>query len=102
VAWLYGVAPDTADHYSRWVAGLALVALVSSFLVSYVKARAESLGFECNVGIAERGERVVIVIIALVFDVLPWGIGLLAAFSTITFLQRIFYVKAQEKDRVAS
>ena len=48
-----GVSPDTAEHASETTALLALVALVASFLVSYTKARAESLGFKCDVGIAD-------------------------------------------------
>ncbi|MCA1708429.1 MAG: CDP-alcohol phosphatidyltransferase family protein, partial [Actinobacteria bacterium] len=57
IAWLYGVSPDVPGRESHLVAALSLVALVASFLVSYVKGRAESLGFDCNVGIAERAER---------------------------------------------
>lgn len=94
VAWLYGVEPD-AGHDSQLVALLALVALVSSFLVSYVKARAEGLGFDCNVGIAERAERLIVIILALAFDVLPWGVGIIAVASIITFFQRLFHVRAQ-------
>ena len=96
VAWLYGVSPDEG-HDSELVALLALVALVSSFLVSYVKARAEGLGFDCNVGIAERAERLIVIILALAFDVLPWGVGIIAVASIITFFQRLFYVRAQTR-----
>ena len=96
VAWLYGVSPD-AGHDSKAVAFLALAALVTSFLVSYVKARAEGLGFDCNVGIAERAERLIVVILALAFDVLPLGVGLIAVASTITFFQRLFHVRTQAR-----
>lgn len=101
VVWLYGVSPDVPEHSSEVVAALALVALVASFLVSYVKARAEALGYDCNVGIAERAERIIIVIVALLFDLLPWGVGLLAVLGTVTFLQRMYHVRAQAKELVA-
>lgn len=95
LAWLYGVAPDTAGRFSETTALLALVALMGSFLVSYTKARAESLGFDCNVGIAERAERLIVIILALVFDVVPVALGLLCAATAITFLQRMWHVRKQ-------
>ncbi|MDQ4065034.1 MAG: CDP-alcohol phosphatidyltransferase family protein [Actinomycetota bacterium] len=96
IAWLYGVAPDSVRRDEPWVAAVALVALVASFLVSYVKARAESLGFSCDVGIAERAERLILLIVGLVFTpLLPAVISLLAALAVITVGQRIAYVRAQ-------
>lgn len=98
IAWLYGVSPDSAARDEPWVAAVALVALVASFLVSYVKARAEALGFDAKVGIAERAERVMLVIVALVFnDLLPPIMVLLAALSVITVIQRIVHVRSQDR-----
>ena len=98
IAWLYGVNPDIEAHDEPWVAAMALVALVASFLVSYVKARAEALGFDCRVGIAERAERLILVIVALVFsDILPALITLLAALSVITVVQRVAHVYKQAR-----
>lgn len=95
VAWLYGVAPDVASHDEPWVAAAALAALVFTFLVSYVKARAESLGFECNVGFAERFERLVLMVAGLVFGILPAAIVALLAASAFTFVQRMVHVARQ-------
>ncbi|MBA2725974.1 MAG: CDP-alcohol phosphatidyltransferase family protein [Actinobacteria bacterium] len=97
IAWLYAVSPDTPSRDVPWVAVVALVALVAGFLVSYIKARAESLGFECDVGIAERAERVIVTIVALVFDILQYVLPVLAFLSIVTALQRIFYVRAQSR-----
>jgi CDP-diacylglycerol--glycerol-3-phosphate 3-phosphatidyltransferase len=98
IAWLYGVSPDRAAHDEPWVAAVALVALVASLLVSYVKARAEAVGFEAKVGIAERAERLILVIVALVFnDLLPPIMVLLAALSVITVVQRIAHVYKQDR-----
>jgi CDP-diacylglycerol--glycerol-3-phosphate 3-phosphatidyltransferase len=99
LAWLYGVAPDTADREDLWVAGLALAALVLSFLVSYVKARAEGLGFEAKVGFAERAERTIIMILGLLFDLVLPALVLLATASAITFLQRVVHVRKQAVGR---
>lgn len=96
IAWLYGVAPDSPDRGSTWVAAVSLVALVASFLVSYIKARAESLGFSCDVGIAERAERVIAIVIALVFDIVGPVLVVLALLSIVTFIQRLVHVRAQE------
>jgi CDP-diacylglycerol--glycerol-3-phosphate 3-phosphatidyltransferase len=95
LAWLYGVSPNTAEHAHRWVAAVALIALVSGFLVSYVKARAESLGFSCDVGIAERAERLIVIIASMILDIVPIGVSVLAVASTITFFQRIYHVHGQ-------
>lgn len=101
IAWLYGVSPDVPGRGSHLVAGLALFALVASFLVSYIKARAESLGFDCNVGIAERAERLIIVIAALILDLVLLGVAVLAVLATVTVLQRLIHVRRQARDAVA-
>ncbi|MQM24793.1 phosphatidylinositol phosphate synthase [Glycomyces albidus] len=79
---------------------LALTALVAGQLVSYVKARSESLGAECNVGIAERPERLILAAVTVLLEVLtvPFaleaGMGLLAVISTITVVQRLLHSRA--------
>ena len=95
LAWLYGVEGAATTDREPWVAGVALGAMVLSFLVSYVKARAEGLGFECNVGIAERAERVIITLLGLAFDVVPIALVVLGVLSVITLLQRVLHVRAQ-------
>jgi CDP-diacylglycerol--glycerol-3-phosphate 3-phosphatidyltransferase len=96
IAWLYLAEPTAARADQQWVAALALVTLVLSFLVSYARARAEGLGFDCNVGLIERAERLIIMILALVFnDLLPAGLALLALASLITLVQRVVHVHKQ-------
>ena len=96
IAWLYLAEPTAARADQQWVAALALVTLVLSFLVSYARARAEGLGFDCNVGLIERAERLIIMILALVFnDLLPAGLALLALASLITLVQRMVHVYKQ-------
>jgi CDP-diacylglycerol---glycerol-3-phosphate 3-phosphatidyltransferase len=99
LAWLYGVSPDVASRDEPWVAALALATLVAAFLVSYIKARAESLGFECDVGIAERAERLIIMILGLIFDVVPLALVVLAVLSAITLVQRLSHVAVQARAR---
>jgi CDP-diacylglycerol--glycerol-3-phosphate 3-phosphatidyltransferase len=102
VAWLYAVSPGPERAGQRWVAAIALAALVASFLVSYVKARAEGLGFECNVGIVARAERTLLMILALVFGLLPVIIPVLAMLSIVTILQRVLHVRGQARSAASA
>jgi CDP-diacylglycerol--glycerol-3-phosphate 3-phosphatidyltransferase len=71
---------------------------MSSLVVSYTRARAEALGVECKVGIADRLVRVIILSAGLVFadlGALEPAVYVLAALSTITVVQRILHVKRQ-------
>ena len=95
IAWLYAVDPDVARHHEEWVAAASMATLTASFLVSYVKARAEGLGYECNVGIAERAERVILILLGLAFDLVPVAIVVLGIASVITFVQRLLHVRSQ-------
>src|SRR6202165_326867 len=68
-----------------------LAALAGSFLVSYVRARAQSLGFTCDSGVFARPERVVVTVIGFIFGgyVLYAVVFLLAVLTNLTALQRI-------------
>ena len=82
---------------------VSLVALISSEIVSYTKARAEGLGLTCDTGIAERPERVIIIIFGTFFTglgvsmAIQWSIWILAVVSLITVLQRMNFVYKQVK-----
>ncbi|MGQ0678416.1 MAG: CDP-alcohol phosphatidyltransferase family protein [Actinomycetota bacterium] len=80
------------DDRSTWGIGLALGALILGFMVSYVRARAEGLGYECRVGIAERPERVIIVALGLLSDLLVPALALLCVLSLVTLVQRFVHV----------
>ena len=83
-------------------AAAALLCLVAGQVVSYAKARAEGLGFECNVGVAERAERLILVGVGAVLDAVgvPHGfeavLWLLAALSVLTVWQRVMHVYRQD------
>jgi hypothetical protein len=74
---------------------VAVFCLVAGSLVSYAKARAESVGLTCDVGFAERTERLLIALVATGLSglgvpyVLPIGLWLLAVASAVTFGQRV-------------
>jgi len=75
-----------------------IAALTSSFMTSYLRARAEALGLDGTHGVMARAERVVLIAAALLFaplGALPWGIILLAVLSTVTVVQRARHVLRQ-------
>src|SRR3989449_4222463 len=77
-----------------------VIAVLASLMVSYTRARAEALGVECKVGIADRAVRVVILSAGLLLtsfglDVLEPAIYVLAALSVVTVVQRIWHVRGE-------
>ena len=95
VLWFVGEGDD------RLLAGLALFCLVAGSLVSYAKARAEGLGLRCDVGFAERTERLIIVLAGAGLSglglswALPVGLWVLAVASAVTVGQRLLEVRRQ-------
>jgi len=78
---------------------VCMVAVLSSLLVSYARARAEGLGLDCKVGIVQRAERLIGIGVPTLFVgagsggiVLQVIVGLLALLSTVTVVQRFVYV----------
>ena len=87
--WLYFRNADSDFQY------LALVVLFLGGLIPYIRARAESLGIDCSVGVAERAERLVLLLVGtglagLGIDIaLEAALVLLALLSVVTVLQRM-------------
>jgi CDP-diacylglycerol---glycerol-3-phosphate 3-phosphatidyltransferase len=85
---------------SVWGVALAIAAIGGSFLVSYTRAKAESMGLRGDVGIGSRAERVVVITSGLVLAplheyVLPATMALLTATAWITVTQRVLAVRDQ-------
>lgn len=79
---------------------ITYTAAAGSVLVSYVKSRAETLGYEAKIGILTRAERYLVLAPSLVLSywvpsLLYIGLAIIAIFANITALQRIWYVRAQ-------
>jgi CDP-diacylglycerol--glycerol-3-phosphate 3-phosphatidyltransferase len=89
ILWFFGGGNDPL------LAGVALFCLVAGALVSYVKARAEGLGLEADVGIAAHAEKLLITLVSAglaglgVPYILAIGLWALAGLSLITFGQRV-------------
>lgn len=74
---------------------LAYLAAAGSVLVSYIRARAEAVGYETKVGILTRVERFLVLIPCLIFNIPVIAVGLIAVFAHITAVQRILHVRRQ-------
>jgi CDP-diacylglycerol---glycerol-3-phosphate 3-phosphatidyltransferase len=90
-------APDVAYRIPSAIA--CMIAILASLLVSYARARAEGLGLDCKVGIAQRAERVLALgLSSLLFGAGPQAllleaiVALLALASIVTVVQRFIYV----------
>ena len=94
-----GLAIWLARTHQGGLSLVTLYCLVAGGLVSYARARAEGLGLRCDVGIAERTERLLIALVAAgltglgVPFVLAVGMWALAVLTTVTFGQRVFVVR---------
>jgi CDP-diacylglycerol--glycerol-3-phosphate 3-phosphatidyltransferase len=105
---MYYVGPGD----NEWLAALAIYCLTMGSVTSYARARAESLGMQAKVGIAERSDRLVSILVVTgvaallnqlgVDDKILWAIpitlGVLAVASTVTVVQRILVVRQQALD----
>jgi CDP-diacylglycerol---glycerol-3-phosphate 3-phosphatidyltransferase len=105
---LYYVGPGD----SEWRAALAIYCLTMGSVTSYARARAESLGMQAKVGIAERSDRLVAILMMTgladllrvlgvgdgVMWLIPLTLAVLAVASTVTVVQRILVVRRQALD----
>ena len=111
-----GVLDSTIDRYNEFFlfGGLGIryfnlgntvwaifcaAAFLNSVMVSYVKARAEADGFDCNVGMLQRPERITILAIGVAFGgaVLDTVIVILAVGTFLTVLRRLWHVRGQSE-----
>jgi CDP-diacylglycerol--glycerol-3-phosphate 3-phosphatidyltransferase len=90
--------------HSKIMAAVSLYVLAAALVTSYLKARAGSLGLACEAGIAERAERLIVVLVAAFFAgvlglpvllvIALWG---LAAAGTVTVVQRLIAVRRDSR-----
>ncbi len=76
---------------------LVCLALIFSPLVSYLRARAEALGLECQLGLFTRAERVIVLALGLLLNQIVIALAIIAFLSFLTFGQRLFYIWQQTR-----
>ena len=99
VLFFFGLAYFFIIHNWYLTAVAVAIALGGSLMVSYVRARAEGLGFDCKVGILQRAERLLLLGIGglIHMKALVVSIWIVAALSNFTAVQRIVHVWKQDK-----
>ena len=95
LAILGGLLIYFAEKGDTLTASITFAAAAGTVLVSYVKARAEAVGFEAKVGFLTRVERYLVLAPALVLNQPEFAAWFIAVFANFTALQRIFHVRAQ-------
>ncbi len=76
----------------------SITGMIASFLISYIRARAESLGVSCNIGLIERPERLILLGIGCLTSFIFTAIAVLTILSWITVIQRIMHAKNSLKN----
>ncbi len=76
-----------------------MAALIGTIMVSYTKARAQSIGVACEIGLMERPERIILLIAGGVFHLLFPAMVALAVLTNFTALHRIVYVRRVSRGR---
>ena len=83
------------EHSNREGAMLVYLAAAGSLLVSYIRGRAEALGYDAKIGILSRLERYIVLIPGLVFNIPVAALWVIAVLSNVTAVQRILHVRRQ-------
>jgi archaetidylinositol phosphate synthase len=93
---IYGFVNNTIQGTGFFIEGWiwCIFAMIGSYLVSYTRARAEAAGAsKLDIGVAERSERIIILIIGALSGFLLQALALIAILTHITFIQRVMEAK---------
>ena len=100
--WYDPMETSFPDYMTPCITGVTLYAIMTSFVTSYARARAESVGCEAKNGVATRADRLTIILIGMALTgltgqiiILAVAMTLLAVLGTITVVQRILEVRRQ-------
>lgn len=80
---------------AAWQSSVILATMIGSFLVSYIRARAEGLGLECRVGLFTRAERVIVLAVGLMANQVVVALWLLVICVYVTVVQRLLHLRRQ-------
>jgi CDP-diacylglycerol---glycerol-3-phosphate 3-phosphatidyltransferase len=104
VLLFFGMAYFFIEH-DRYLTSVAVaVALGGSLMVSYVRARAESLGFDCRVGILQRPERLILIAAGGMIHpaALVVSIWIIAVLANVTAFIRLLHVRNEDRNNTAA
>lgn len=95
LAIIFGLLIFSLDHSNEFGIVLSYLAAAGSLMVSYVRARAESLNTDCKIGVLTRVERYLVIVPTLLFNWVNTGLLIIATLSHLTALQRIFFIRKE-------
>ncbi|MFC2002353.1 CDP-alcohol phosphatidyltransferase family protein [Chloroflexota bacterium] len=96
---LTAAQPVLATVLSKeWAILLVFVTLFGSALVSYIRARAEAIGIECQVGLFTRSERIVVLVLGLWLNQIVIALAIIAVLSLVTAGQRLIHIEQRAKN----
>ena len=98
LAVLLGILVYYEQRSDTLGAVLTMATLAGTVMVSYTKARAQSIAVRCEIGVMERPERLIALIAAATFNLLTPVMALLAVLTNVTALQRILYTRKIARD----
>ena len=98
VAVLLGILVYYQQRNDTAGAVLTMATLAGTVMTSYTKARAQSIGVRCDIGVIERPERLIALIAGATFHLLTPIMALLAVLTNVTALQRIIYTRRIARD----
>ena len=105
IAYRLATDPEVTLRMRGVNVALVVLALLGSVTVSYTRARAESLGVECKVGLASRFERIFLICTGLYLvggdlwsDALPYMIYVILALTMFTVIQRVLHTRRQLRE----
>lgn len=98
VAVLFGILVYYQQRGDTMGSALTMAALAGTIMTSYTKARAQSIGVRCDIGVVERPERLIALIAGATFQLLTPIMALLAVLTNVTAIQRIIYTRRIARD----
>jgi CDP-diacylglycerol---glycerol-3-phosphate 3-phosphatidyltransferase len=98
VAVLFGILVYYQQRSDTMGSALTMATLAGTIMTSYTKARAQSIGVRCDIGVVERPERLIALIAGAAFQLLTPIMALLAVLTNVTAIQRIIYTRRIARD----
>ncbi len=77
---------------------ITFVALVASFMVSYLRARGEAMGIDCTVGLCTRPERVIVLALGLITGFVFIAVSIVAVCASVTVIERLLHLQRKGKE----
>jgi CDP-diacylglycerol---glycerol-3-phosphate 3-phosphatidyltransferase len=90
---MFGIFIHFLRHGDLPGTAMTFLAAIGTAVIPYARARAEAASLPCKTGLLERPERLVLLLVGLIFHILPYVMVILAVLTHITVIQRIIYVR---------